>query len=103
MRITEIIHRFEREVQLASQLLHPNTVEIYDFGRTADGEPYYVMEFLDGVTLAGDAVVNNNTNLNIASGGLVLSNGKVTINSAGGVAGWRAMRPIKPAPWECKA
>ena len=48
----EFIHRFEREVQLASQLLHPNTVEIYDFGRTADGEPYYVMEFLDGVTLA---------------------------------------------------
>jgi tRNA A-37 threonylcarbamoyl transferase component Bud32 len=48
----EFIHRFEREVQLASQLLHPNTVEIYDFGRTADGEPYYVMEYLDGVTLA---------------------------------------------------
>jgi serine/threonine-protein kinase len=48
----EFVHRFEREVQLASQLLHPNTVEIYDFGRTADGEPYYVMEFLDGVTLA---------------------------------------------------
>jgi serine/threonine-protein kinase len=48
----EFIHRFEREVQLASQLLHPNTVEIYDFGRTAEGQPYYVMEFLDGVTLA---------------------------------------------------
>lgn len=48
----EFVHRFEREVQLASQLLHPNTVEIYDFGRTADGEPYYVMEYLDGVTLA---------------------------------------------------
>ncbi|HET9025837.1 MAG TPA: protein kinase [Burkholderiaceae bacterium] len=48
----EFIHRFEREVQLASQLLHPNTVEIYDFGRTAEGEPYYVMEYLDGVTLA---------------------------------------------------
>jgi serine/threonine-protein kinase len=48
----EFIHRFEREVQLASQLLHPNTVEIYDFGRTREGQPYYVMEFLDGVTLA---------------------------------------------------
>jgi eukaryotic-like serine/threonine-protein kinase len=48
----EFIHRFEREVQLASQLLHPNTVEIYDFGRTAEGQPYYVMEYLDGVTLA---------------------------------------------------
>ena len=48
----EFIHRFEREVQLASQLLHPNTVRIYDFGRTRDGRPYYVMEYLDGVTLA---------------------------------------------------
>jgi serine/threonine-protein kinase len=48
----EFIHRFEREVQLASQLLHPNTVEIYDFGRTSEGQPYYVMEYLDGVTLA---------------------------------------------------
>ena len=48
----EFIHRFEREVQLASQLLHPNTIAIYDFGRTRDGQPYYVMEYLDGVTLA---------------------------------------------------
>ncbi len=48
----EFVHRFEREVQLASQLLHPNTVAIYDFGRTREGQPYYVMEYLDGVTLA---------------------------------------------------
>jgi len=48
----EFVHRFEREVQLASQLLHPNTVEIYDFGRTREGQPYYVMEYLDGLTLA---------------------------------------------------
>ena len=48
----EFIHRFEREVQIASQLLHPNTALIYDFGRTREGQPYYVMEYLDGVTLA---------------------------------------------------
>lgn len=48
----EFVHRFEREVQLASQLRHPNTIEIYDFGRTREGQPYYVMEYLDGVTLA---------------------------------------------------
>ncbi len=48
----EFVHRFEREVQIASQLLHPNTVRVYDFGRTREGQPYYVMEYLDGVTLA---------------------------------------------------
>ncbi|MHC4340715.1 MAG: protein kinase domain-containing protein, partial [Planctomycetota bacterium] len=43
--------RFEREVQLASQLTHPNTIEIYDFGRTPGGVLYYAMEFLTGRNL----------------------------------------------------
>ena len=48
----EIVARFEREVQAASQLMHPNTVEIYDYGRTRNGDFYYVMEYLDGITLS---------------------------------------------------
>jgi serine/threonine protein kinase len=43
--------RFEREVQLTSQLSHPNTITIYDYGRTPAGALYYVMEYLEGVNL----------------------------------------------------
>jgi hypothetical protein len=47
----EAVARFEREVQQTSRLTHPNTVQIYDFGRTPGGTFYYAMEYLVGVPL----------------------------------------------------
>jgi len=43
--------RFEREVKATAALSHWNTVDIYDFGRTADGTLYLVMEYLRGMNL----------------------------------------------------
>jgi serine/threonine-protein kinase len=43
--------RFEREVRATAALTHPNTVEIFDYGRADDGTFYYVMEYLPGPSL----------------------------------------------------
>jgi hypothetical protein len=45
------VARFEREVQLTSRLNHPNTIAVYDFGRTPEGVFYYAMEYLEGINL----------------------------------------------------
>ena len=43
--------RFEREVESTTRLAHLSIVAIHGSGRTADGTPYLVMEYLPGLTL----------------------------------------------------
>lgn len=46
-----LIERFRRERQTLASLRHPNIAQLYDGGETADGSPYIVMEFVDGLPL----------------------------------------------------
>jgi len=47
----ENVKRFHREAESASRLNHPNTVHVFDFGRTETGLMYIVMEHVDGADL----------------------------------------------------
>ena len=47
----EFSKRFSREANTLSRLTHPNTVTIFDYGRTDDGVYYMAMEYLVGQTL----------------------------------------------------
>ena len=49
---SDAVARFEREVEATSQLSHPNTIRVFDFGVTEDGICYYAMELLEGCDLA---------------------------------------------------
>ena len=47
----QLDERFLREARLLEQLRDPHTITMYDFGRSADGVPYMVFEYLEGQSL----------------------------------------------------
>ena len=47
----EQLRRFDLEAKTTSELRHPNTVVVFDYGRTRAGDFYYAMEYVDGIDL----------------------------------------------------
>jgi serine/threonine-protein kinase len=54
-RDPDIVARFFNEARAIHMIAHENIVEILDFGQTADGQPYFIMEYLTGESLS-DAI-----------------------------------------------
>jgi len=54
----EFVTRFEQEARVMAGLKHPNTIRIYDFGRTDTGAMFMAMELLHGKSLE-DIVIDN--------------------------------------------
>ncbi|HHN78393.1 MAG TPA: serine/threonine protein kinase, partial [Phycisphaerales bacterium] len=48
MDTDEMLERFQLERQVLGALNHPNIARLYDAGATADGRPFFVMEYVDG-------------------------------------------------------
>ncbi|MGI9532780.1 serine/threonine-protein kinase, partial [Lutimonas sp.] len=67
---TDMLDRFEKEVKITSSLSHPNTIKVYDYGTTENNDFYYVMEFLNGVSL--DKIVNSKNDISVARGIYIL-------------------------------
>lgn len=51
-RDADIVDRFMREARAATQTGHPNIIDVVDIGTTNDHDVYFVMELLEGRTLA---------------------------------------------------
>ncbi len=61
-------NRFEREIEIAARLRHPNIVTIHESGVTSDGSHYFVMEYVEGAAL--DAYWRNAEAANGESAGI---------------------------------
>ncbi|GAC1393870.1 MAG: hypothetical protein NVSMB47_01920 [Polyangiales bacterium] len=47
----DLVSRLRQEARLLAQIRHPALVDIYDLSITADGRPFFVMEYIEGYNL----------------------------------------------------
>ncbi|MFZ1292016.1 MAG: serine/threonine-protein kinase [Melioribacteraceae bacterium] len=54
-----LVKRFENERQILANLQHPNIAKLFDGGKTSDGLPYLIMEFIQGLLITEYCAKNN--------------------------------------------
>src|SRR5262249_9206096 len=47
----DLVKRFTREVQILGRLHHPGIAQVYEAGLPEEGQPYYAMELIRGISL----------------------------------------------------
>lgn len=55
-----LTQRLTREAQIVARLEHPGIIPIHDFGFLTDGRAFYVMKYVEGVTLEDFVAQNHN-------------------------------------------
>jgi serine/threonine protein kinase len=61
-----LVARFEREAQAAAILVHPNIVAVKEYAVAANGTPYLVMDFVDGISLQQKLIASGWLSLSVA-------------------------------------
>lgn len=89
----EVIQRFLQEARAGAKLEHPGIVEVFAYGRLDDGRPYFVMELLDGRSLAG--LLDERGRLDLAEALPILRDVAAALDAAH--AHGIAHRDLKPA------
>ena len=51
MDTKQVIARFEAERQALAMMDHPNIAKVLDAGATDSGQPYFVMELVNGIPI----------------------------------------------------
>ena len=78
-----LTERFAREAQSAARIDSDNVIDILDFGKLEDGTSYFVMEFLEGVTLGEELLLGSLPIDRLKDIGIQLSKGLAAAHTLG--------------------